>query len=99
MKTIDWVRVALLIIGIVCLMKGIDRLRYPKYELVFSKNNSSEPGSVPERPRVKKSVSATVFAVLQVSIGTVLVAGIGWTIWFWDRWRLGSIRGTKGGTG
>ena len=98
MKTIDWVRVAILLVGILCLMKGIDRLRYPKYELVLDgQRNVSESGRAPERPTVRKSRSTMVLAFLQVSVGTVLVGGIGWTIWYWDR-RLGGTR-AKGGTG
>jgi prepilin-type N-terminal cleavage/methylation domain-containing protein len=93
MKTIDYVRVALLLLAIALLTRGIDRLRYPKYELVANGNTRI---AVADRggplPGVKKSLSAAAFGWLQVSIGVVLIGGLGWTFWQWDRWRLRGSR-------
>ena len=90
MKALDLVRAALLVVAIVLLMRGIDRLRYPKYELVPSaKSNILASDSLEERLQARKSVPSVVMAVLQLIVGAVLISGIAWTIWRWDRSRLG----------
>jgi len=90
MKGIDLVRAALLIIAIVLLTRGIDRLRFPKYELVPSgKSSISASDNLEGRLQARKSVPSVIAAVLQVSAGAVLITGIGWTIWSWVRSRLG----------